>query len=102
MMNKPLLTIGLSLSLWVPLCAQAGVKEDFQKIYSEAESAHKDAGNFQWTTTTARLKTAESAAESGDYEKAKAMAAEALQLANESVAQRKKQAEAWKNIAIGG
>lgn len=101
-MNKSLLTIGLSLSLLAPLSAQAGAKEDFQKIYSEADSAHKDAGNFQWTTTSSKLEAAESAADSGDYDTAKAMASEALKLARESVDQREKQADAWKNIAIGG
>lgn len=101
-MNKPLLTVGLTLSLLVPLCAQAGAKEDFQKIYSDAKSAQKDAGDFKWTTTSSRLKAAESAAESGDYDKAKTLAAEALKLAQESVDQRKTQAEAWRKAAIGG
>lgn len=101
-MNKSLLMIGLSLSLLIPLSAQAGAKEDFQKIYSKAESTHKNAGNFQWTTTTARLEAAQSAAESGDYDKAKAMATEALELAKESVDQREDQAEGWKKVAIGG
>ncbi|MGF2734785.1 hypothetical protein [Marinobacter sp. DUT-1] len=100
-MNKPLLAIGISLALSVPLVAQAGPKEDFQEVYSEAQSTHQDAGTFQWTITGDRLKAAKSAADSGDYEKAMAMANEALKLAEESVAQRKKQKEAWRQVAIG-
>lgn len=101
-MNKSLLTLGLSLSLLVPLCAQAGAKEDFQKIYSEAKSTNKEAGDFQWTTTASRLSAAQSAADDGKYDKAKELAKEALHLAKESVAQRKNQAEVWQNAAIGG
>lgn len=99
-MKKALLTIGTSLALLVPLCGHAGPKENFQKVYSEAESTHKNAGNFQWTVTSVRLKAAKSAAESGDYEKAKAMATEALNLAEESQAQRKEQGEVWRNATI--
>ncbi|AOY87768.1 hypothetical protein BKP64_06040 [Marinobacter salinus] len=101
-MKKSLLTLGAILALGISLSALAGPKEDFEKIYSEAESTHKDAGTFQWTITSDRLKAARSAAESGDYEKAKGMASKALKLAEESVAQRKKQAEVWRNVAIGG
>lgn len=100
-MNKPLLTIGISLALSVPLAVQAGPKEDFNDVYSKAESTHEDSGTFQWTVTSERLKAAKSAADSGDYEKARTMANEALKLAEESVAQRKKQQEAWRNVAIG-
>lgn len=100
-MKKPLLAIGISLALSVPLVAQAGPKEDFQEVYSKAESTHQDAGTFQWTITSDRLKGAKSAADSGDYEKAVAMANEALKLAEESVAQRKQQKEAWRQVAIG-
>ncbi len=100
-MNKALLTIGISLALSLPLAVQAGPKEDFNDLYSKAESAHKDAGNFQWTVTSDRLKAAKSAADNGDHEKAKAMANEALKLAEESIAQRKQQQEAWRNVAIG-
>ncbi|GAA0839034.1 hypothetical protein GCM10009113_01900 [Marinobacter szutsaonensis] len=100
-MKKPLLAIGISLALSVPLVAQAGPKEDFQEVYAKAESTHQDAGTFQWTITSDRLKTAKSAADSGDYEKAMAMANEALKLAEESVAQRKQQKEAWRQVAIG-
>ncbi len=100
-MNKPLLTIVISLALSIPLAAQAGPKEDFNDVYSKAESTHQHAGNFQWTVTSDRLKAAKSAAENGDYEEAKDMASEALKLAEESVAQRKQQQEAWRNVAIG-
>ncbi|NMT63599.1 hypothetical protein [Marinobacter orientalis] len=100
-MNKALLTIGISLGLSVPLAAQAGPEEDFNDLFAKAQSTHKDAGTFQWTVTSDRLSAAESAADNGDYEKAKAMAKEALELAEESVAQRKKQQEAWRNVAIG-
>ncbi|RBP27137.1 hypothetical protein DET50_11567 [Marinobacter pelagius] len=100
-MNKPLLAIGISLALSVPLAAQGGPKEDFQEVYAKAQSTHQDAGNFQWTITSDRLKAAKSAADSGDHEKAMAMAKEALKLAEESVAQRKKQKEAWRQVAIG-
>lgn len=100
-MNKPLLTIGISLALSVPLSAQAGPKEDFNDVYSKAQSSHQDAGNFQWTVTSDRLKAAKSAGDNGDYEKAKTMANEALKLAEESVAQRKKQQEVWSSAAIG-
>lgn len=100
-MNKSLLAVGLSLALAVPLCAQAGDKEEFQKIYSEAKSVNEDAGNFQWTVTFSKLKAADAAAGKGDYEKAKTMATQALELARESVRQRKEQAEAWKTSAIG-
>lgn len=100
-MKKPLLAIGISLALSVPLAAQAGPKEDFQEVFSKAQSTHQDAGTFQWTVTRDRLKAAKSAADSGDYEKAIAMANEALKLAEESVAQRKQQKEAWRQVAIG-
>lgn len=100
-MNKPLLTIGMSLALSVPLAVQAGAKEDFEAVYSKAESTHKDAGTFQWTTTSDRLKAARSAADSGDYDKAASMADQALKLAEQSVAQRELQGEAWRNTAIG-
>jgi hypothetical protein len=100
-MNKPLLTLGISLALSVPLLAQAGPKEDFNQLYSKAESAHKEAGTFQWTVTSDRLKAAQSAADEGDYEKAGKMASEALKLAEESVAQREQQQKAWRNVAIG-
>ena len=100
-MNKPLLTIGISLALTVPQLAQAGPKEDFHERYTKAESTHKDAGTFQWTVTSDRLKSAQAAAANGDYEKAKTMATEALKLAEKSVAQRKEQQEAWRNVAIG-
>lgn len=100
-MNKPLLTIGISLALSVPLCAQAGPKEDFKDVYLKAQSSHKDAGTFQWTVTSDRLKAAKSAADNEDYEKAKAMANEALKLAEESAAQRKKQQEVWRSADIG-
>ncbi|PXX91847.1 hypothetical protein DIT71_08315 [Marinobacter vulgaris] len=100
-MNKPLLTIGVLLALSVPLAAQAGPKEDFNDLYAKAQSTHKDAGTFQWTVTSDRLEAAKTAAADGDYEKAEAMANEALKLAEESVAQRKKQQEAWRNVAIG-
>lgn len=101
-MNKSLLTLSAFLAFGISLSVQAGPKEDFQAIYSEAESIHKDAGNFQWTTTSDRLKAAKSSAENGDYEKAKTMASQALELAKESVAQRKDQGEAWRNVALGG
>lgn len=101
-MNKTLLSVSLSLSLLVPLCAQAGAKEDFEKTYSEAVSTNENAGNFQWTTTFSTLKAAKSAAESGDYEEANAMASKALKLAEESMVQRKEQATAWKSAVIGG
>lgn len=100
-MNKPLLAISISLALSVPLSAQAGPEEDFKDVYSKAESTHKDAGTFKWTVTSDRLKAAKSAADNGDYEKANAMANEALKLAEESVAQRKKQQEVWRSAAIG-
>lgn len=100
-MKKPLLTIGMLLALLVPLFGHAGTKEGFQKVYSEAESTNKNAGNFQWTVTSDRLKAAKLAAESGDYEKAKAMATEALNLAEASLAQRKEQGEVWRNATIG-
>jgi hypothetical protein len=100
-MNKPLLAIGISLALSVPLATQAGPKEDFQEVYSKAQSTHQDAGTFQWTITSDRLKAAKSAADSGDYDKAMAMAKEAQKLAQESAAQRKKQQEAWRQVAIG-
>lgn len=102
-MNKPLLTIGISLAFSVPLTAQAGPKEDFNDVYSKAQSTHKDAGTFQWTVTADRLKAAESAADSGDYEKAESMAREGLKLAEESVAQREQQQqeEGWRKVAIG-
>lgn len=99
---KTILMLGLSLSLLAPLSAQAGAKEDFQKIYSEAKSTHDEAGNFKWTTTASRLSAARSAADDGKYEKAKELANQALQLAKESVAQRKNQAKVWQNAAIGG
>ncbi len=100
-MRKPLLTIGISLALSAPLTVQAGAKEDFAELYAKAQSTHKDAGTFQWTVTGDRLKAAQSAADNGDYKKAKTMANEALKLAEESVAQRKKQQEAWRQVAIG-
>lgn len=100
-MNKPLLAIGASLALSVPLAAQAGPKEDFQDVYSKAQSTHQDAGTFQWTVTSDRLKAAKSAADNGDYEKAINMANEALKLAEESVDQRNKQKEVWRQVAIG-
>lgn len=100
-MNKPLLAIGISLAMSVPLATQAGPKEDFQEVYSKAQSTHQDAGTFQWTITSDRLKAAKSAADSGDYDKAMAMAKEAQKLAQESAAQRKKQQEAWRQVAIG-
>ena len=100
-MNKPLLAIGASLALSVPLAAQAGPKEDFQDVYSKAQSTHQDAGTFQWTVTSDRLKAAKSAADNGDYEKAINMASEALKLAEESVDQRNKQKEVWRQVAIG-
>ncbi|MDO8863647.1 hypothetical protein Q6D67_18295 [Haliea sp. E1-2-M8] len=100
-MNRPLLTIGISLALCLPLAAQAGSKEDFNDVYSKAQSTHQDAGTFQWTVTSDRLKAAKSAADNGNFEKAAAMANEALRLAEESVAQRKQQQEAWRNVAIG-
>jgi hypothetical protein len=100
-MKKPLLIMGAALGLLAPLCVHAGPKEDFQAVYSQAESTHKRAETFQWTVTSDRLKAARSAADSGDYEKAKAMAAEAQKLAEESVAQRKQQGEVWRNAAIG-
>lgn len=100
-MNKPLLTIAISLALSVSLVAEAGPKEDFNDTYSKAQSTHQDAGNFQWTVTSDRLKAAKSAADNGDYEKATAMAKEALKLAEESAAQRTKQQEVWRNAAIG-
>ncbi|WP_404362685.1 hypothetical protein [Marinobacter sp.] len=103
-MNRLLLTIGISLALSVPLTAQAGPKEDFKEVYSKAQSMHQDAGTFQWTVTSDRLKAAQSAADSGDYGKAESMAREALKLAEESVAQRQQQQkeDAWRKVAIGG
>ncbi|KMQ74410.1 hypothetical protein [Marinobacter subterrani] len=100
-MNKPLLTIGISLALFAPLSAQAGPKEDFNDLYAKAQSTHHDAGTFQWTVTSDRLKAAKSAADNGDYEKAKSMAREALNLAEASVAQREQQQKVWRNVAIG-
>lgn len=100
-MNRLLLTVGISLALSVPLAAQAGPKEDFDEVYSRAQSTHQDAGTFQWTVTSGRLKAAKSAADNGEHEQAKAMANDALKLAEESVAQRKKQQEVWRNAAIG-
>ena len=100
-MKKPLLTIAISLALSAPLAVQAGEKEDFEELYAKAQSTHKDAGTFQWTVTGDRLKAAKSAADNGEYKKAKTMANEALKLAEESVAQRKKQQEAWRQVAIG-
>ncbi len=100
-MNRLLLTIGISLALSLPLATQAGPKEDFNDVYSKAQSTHQDAGTFQWTITSDRLKAAKSAADNGEHEKAKAMAKEALNLAEESVAQRKKQQEVWRSAAIG-
>lgn len=99
-MNKLLLTFGMSLALSVPL-AQAGVQDDYSELYEKARSTHQEAGNFQWTTTTDRLNAAKSAAESGDYEQAASLAKRALKLAEESVAQRNQQHEAWRNAAIG-
>ena len=100
-MKKPLLTMGLSLALIAPLAVQAGAKEDYEALYQKAQSTHKDAGTFQWTVTDDQLKAAKSAAEVGDYEKAKTMANDALKLAEESVGHRKKQQEAWRQVAIG-
>lgn len=102
-MNRSLLTIGISLVLSVPLFAQAGPKEDFNGLYTKAQSTHEDAGTFKWTVTSDRLKAAKSAAENGDYEKAGAMAQEALLLAEESVAQRQQQQQedAWRKVAVG-
>lgn len=100
-MNKPLLTIGISLALSAPLAAHAGPKEDFNDVYSKAQSTHEDAGTFQWTVTSDRLKAAKSAAENGDFDKARSMAQEALNLAKESLAQREQQQEVWRNVAIG-
>lgn len=37
-MNKPLLTLGISLALSVPLLAQAGPKEDFNQLYSRPKA----------------------------------------------------------------
>ncbi|SHK66327.1 hypothetical protein SAMN05216369_2712 [Marinobacter antarcticus] len=101
-MNKLLPTFGAIVVMGLTLSVQAGPKEDFQEIYSKAESTHKDSGTYQWTTTSDRLKAASSAAESGDYKRAKTMASEALRLAEESVAQRKQQGKVWRNVAIGG
>ncbi|MDK8464472.1 hypothetical protein [Marinobacter sp. SS13-12] len=100
-MNRLLLTIGIPLALSVPMAAQAGPEEDFDEVYSRAQSTHRDAGTFQWTVTSDRLKAAKSAADNGEHEQAKAMANEALKLAEESVAQRKKQQEVWRSAAIG-
>lgn len=102
-MNRPLLTIGISLALSVPLVVQAGPEEDFNDVYTKAESTHQDAGTFQWTVTSDRLKAAKSAADNGNFEKARTMANEALELAKESVVQRKQQEQedAWRNVAIG-
>ena len=99
-MNK-ILTISASITLLVPLFAYAGAKEDYQKTYSKAENTHNNAGTFQWTTTSGRLEAAKSAAENGNYDEAKAMATEALELAEESLAQRQQQEELWHNAVIG-
>ncbi|MCL1479609.1 hypothetical protein MIH18_18010 [Marinobacter sp. M3C] len=101
MIKKSSLIIATSFGLLVSLGAYAGPKEDFQQVYSEAESTNQNAGTFKWTVTSDRLKAARSAADSGDYGKAKTMATEARNLAQESVAQRKQQAEVWRNVAIG-
>lgn len=100
-MNRLLLTIGISLALSVPLTTQAGPKEDFKEVYSKAQSIHEDAGTFQWTVTSDRLEAAKSAADDGDYDKAISVAKEAMELAEQSVAQRQQQQENWRNVAIG-
>ncbi|MBW4933103.1 hypothetical protein [Marinobacter sp. F4206] len=100
-MNRSLLTFGMALALSIPLCAQAGPKEDFEKLYSQAEQTHQKADTFQWTTTSGRLKAAQDAADADDYESAVRLAEEALELANQSVAQQQNQKEAWRMTAIG-
>ncbi|MBW0146156.1 hypothetical protein [Marinobacter arenosus] len=100
-MNRSLVTFGMALALSVPLCAQAGPQDDFDKTYSQAERTHQEAGTFQWTTTSDRLKAAKEAAGANDYEAALRLAEEALELANQSVAQQQGQKEAWRMTAIG-
>lgn len=100
-MNRSLVTFGMALALSIPVCAQAGPQEDFEKTYSQAERTHKEAGTFQWTTTSDRLKAAQEAADANDYETAMRLAEDALELANQSVAQQQDQNEAWRMTAIG-
>lgn len=99
--NKPLLILGASLALSLPVFAQAGAKEDFKEVYEKAEATHNEAGTFKWTTTVNQLAAAKEAAGGGDFEKALDMAERALKLAEESVHQREQQEEMWPSVAIG-
>jgi len=100
-MKKSLLIAGVTLALSLPLAVQADTKEEFESVYAKAKSTHENAGTYQWTTTRDRLKAAKAAADSGEQDKALAMAREALKLAEESVDQRKQQEEVWRSAAIG-
>ncbi|MBW7469790.1 hypothetical protein QQF73_09980 [Marinobacter sp. M216] len=100
-MSRSTVTFGMVIALSIPLFAQAGPKDDFEKAYSQAERTHQEAGTFQWTTTSDRLKAAQEAAGAGDYDAAARLARDALELAQQSVAQQQDQKEAWRITAIG-
>lgn len=94
--------IGLIAAAGLTTAACAGPAEDFAAAYAKAEAASKQAAAMktQWTTTVSELKAAQSAASSGKYPEAIALAGHAEALAQASIAQAKEQATAWKDGVI--
>lgn len=95
------LTAGVALGA-LATAAMAASVDDFKAAYAKAEAAEKEAGAMknQWTTTEAELKSAQAAADGGNYDEAVKHAEAAEALANASIAQAKEQATAWTNAVI--
>ncbi len=98
-----------SLRLAVAVCASlaastalAGPAEEFNAAYARAEAAEKQAVQMKtsWLTTVSTLKSAKQAAEQGKFDAALALAKQAEDLANASIAQAKEQQEHWRDAVI--
>lgn len=99
-MNKPSLTAVTLVCLLAPLGAQAGAEGEFKEVYAKAVALHEAAAGHQWTTTTKTLEEADSAAQSGEYDRALSLASKSRDLAEASVAQRENQQENWRDAVV--
>lgn len=99
-MRKQILNLVLALALFAPVALAAGPKDEFEAAYTEAVATHEKARGHQWTVTSAALEAAETAAKDGAFDKALALAHEAQELAEASVAQRESQEQVWRKAVV--
>ena len=82
--------------------AVAADAASFKAAYEAADAARKKAGSvgFEWRDTRKILKSAQKAAEKGDYAKAEKLAAKAKHQGEAAYAQAMQQEEGWKAAVV--